>query len=148
MGNLILIVDDDEVDQFMLERALRGIGVLNPIRKLPDGNTALHYLNGDPPYHDRTCYPFPGVIFLDLKMPRLTGFEVLEWLKTHPTFKSIPTIVLSSSDLQSDIDKAYSLGANAYLVKPADVDDFRRVFATTGQFFVELAETPSPQALA
>ena len=150
MRQTILVIDDDPNDQFFIKRELTKLGPHVSVAFANDGEEALAYLKGESKFSDRNAFPLPSIMFLDLKMPRLSGFEVLQWLKSDPTFKSTPTIVLSSSDLQSDIDKAYQLGANAYLVKPADVEDFRRVFATTGQFFVELAETPSPspQALA
>jgi len=148
MRQTILVIDDDPNDQFFIKRELTKLGPYVNVTFANDGEEALAYLKGEGKFSDRNAFPLPSIMFLDLKMPRLSGFEVLGWLKSHPTFKSTPTIVLSSSDLQSDIDKAYGLGANAYLVKPADVEDFRRVFATTGQFFVELAETPSPSALA
>jgi len=148
MRDTILVIEDDPNDQFFIKRELTKLGPQINVIFANDGEQALSYLKGEDKFSDRKTHPIPAIIFLDLKMPRLTGFEVLAWLKTHDRFKATPTIVLSSSDLQSDIDKAYFLGANAYLVKPANVEDFRRVFAATGKFFVELAETPSLQPLA
>jgi len=148
MRETILVIEDDPNDQFFIKRELTKLGPQVNVTFATDGEQALAYLKGENQFADRNLFPIPSIIFLDLKMPRLTGFEVLAWLKSHDRFKPTPTIVLSSSDLQSDIDKAYMLGANAYLVKPANVEDFRTVFTTTGQFFVELAETPSTQALA
>ena len=148
MRQTILVIDDDPNDQFFIRRELTKLGSHVNVTFAGDGEEAIGYLKGEGKFSDRSAFPIPSIMFLDLKMPRLTGFEVLEWLKNHETLKATPTIVLSSSDLQNDIDKAYQLGANAYLVKPANVEDFRKVFATTGQFFVELAEIPSPQALA
>src|SRR5438046_1343472 len=102
----------------MLERALRGIGVLNPIRKLPDGNTALHYLNGDPPYHDRTSYPFPAVIFLDLKMPGVNGWDVLDWVSALNMKRNAKIFVHSQISTITDLQKMYALGADTFISKP------------------------------
>src|SRR4030095_9287135 len=89
------------------------------VRFVNDGQEALDYLQGKGQYADRSRFPLPTVIFLDIKMPRLNGFEVLKWLKEQETFKRIPVAMITSSQMQEDIDRVYELGASAYLVKPA-----------------------------
>src|SRR5688572_17552718 len=118
----ILVAEDLESDFFLLQRAFRRNNINNPIHWVQDGEEALHYLQGTGPYSDRIKYPFPELVVLDLKMPRKSGLEVLEWVKEHPEFRVIPTIVMSSSQLDEDVQKAYDLGANTYFLKPADFD--------------------------
>src|SRR5436305_9603343 len=104
MRQTILVIDDDPNDQFFINRELAKLGPNVHVTFANDGEEALAYLKAEDKFADRSAFPLPSIIFLDLKMPKLTGFEVLEWLKRHETLKATPTIVLSSSDLQSDID--------------------------------------------
>jgi CheY-like chemotaxis protein len=143
MRSTILVADDDPNDQFFIQRELAKVDTSITVKFVNDGEQAVAYLEKAVGLSDRTNFPAPTVIFIDLKMPRMNGFEVLAWLKAHPELKQIPTVVVSSSDAQRDIDEAYKLGANAYLVKPANVDDFRKLFRTTGEFFLEHAATPT-----
>lgn len=123
----ILIVEDDPNDLLFLQRALKKNGITNPVCTLPDGEEATAYLSGIGKYADRHQFPFPRVIILDLKMPRKSGLEVLEWLKEHPQYRVIPTIVLTSSKLNEDVARAYGLGANSYMVKPSSFDDLKHL---------------------
>ena len=117
---IVLLVEDDENDALLLQRALKKSGITNPVKWLRDGMEAVQYLEGEGDYFDRKQYLFPKVIILDLKMPRMSGMELLRYLQDHPKVKVIPTIVLSSSRLAQDIEAAYSLGAQTYFVKPTD----------------------------
>jgi CheY-like chemotaxis protein len=119
----ILIVEDNENDALLLKRALQRNRVTNPIHVAPDGVEALKYLRGEPPYEDRQAYPFPSVIYTDLKMPRMDGFEVLNYLKNHPDCAVIPVIVMTASNQDRDIKQAYELGANSYIVKPNTLEE-------------------------
>src|SRR4051812_34493295 len=123
----ILIVEDNDNDALLLKKALQRNQVTNPIHVVPDGVEALKYLGGEPPYQDRQAYPFPSVIYTDLKMPRMDGFEVLEHLKNHPDCAVIPVIVMTASDQDEDIKKAYGLGANSYIVKPHTLDELTEI---------------------
>lgn len=114
----ILIVDDDESDRYFLERSLRKAHGDLRIQSVEDGEEAIHYLNGDRKFSDREKYPFPIFIFIDLKMPRLNGFDVLQHLKKNPQWAIIPTLVYSGSSDEDDVKKAFLLGACAYHVKP------------------------------
>jgi CheY-like chemotaxis protein len=118
----ILIAEDDENDAFILKRALRTAGFDNPFHICPDGLDVVRYLKGEPPYQDRQKHPFPRVLITDLKMPQMDGFELLIWLQNHPECNLIPRLVLSASQQQADIVRAYQLGVNSYLVKPATYD--------------------------
>jgi CheY-like chemotaxis protein len=132
---LILIADDDENDVLILTRALKKIGIGNPVRAVEDGVEAIAYLKGEGKYQDRTAFPLPGLIITDLKMPKVNGFEFLQWQKTQPTFSAIPSIVLSGSALRADITRAYELRANCYLQKPGTAAEFERMLQVLFDFW-------------
>lgn len=132
----ILVIEDDPNDIFLLQRALKKNNIVNPVQILPDGLEALAYLGGNGKYADRTTYPFPRFIIMDLKMPRMTGLEVLEWLKKNPQFQVIPTLVLTSSRLEQDISRAYQLGANSYMVKPSNFSDLQEMIRRTYDYWM------------
>jgi CheY-like chemotaxis protein len=115
---LILLVEDHEVDVFLLRRALNKAAVTNPIFVVSDGQDAIEYLEGAGAYADRKTYPLPALLVTDLKMPRMDGFDVLAWLQSHAAFDALPTVVLSGSGLEEDVLKAKGLGADDYRVKP------------------------------
>jgi len=116
----ILLVEDDEVDIELLRRAFRDARIANPLIEVKDGRAALHYLSGDDAYADRARYPIPFLILLDLRLPRLSGFEVLEWIRDQPDLAELIVVVLTTSDHVPDATKAHKLGANSYLVKPGN----------------------------
>jgi CheY-like chemotaxis protein len=121
---MILVVEDDPDDRDLLARAFRKAGVAMPLRFAVDGDEAVAYLGsavGDQP---ESC---PAVILLDLKLPRRSGLEVLEWIKAHPVLRRVPVIILTSSRESVDLRRAYDLGANSYLVKPARSEDLLRM---------------------
>jgi CheY-like chemotaxis protein len=114
----VLLVEDNDDDIFFMRRAFRNAAIVNPMIVLQDGQTAIDYLSGIGPYANRLDHPLPGLVLLDIKLPCRTGFEVLHWIRTDPRNKSMIVIVLTSSNETIDIDAAYRLGANSYLVKP------------------------------
>ena len=115
---LILIAEDNQTDMFFLKRLIEKDGWMNPVVFVSDGQEVVDYLSGFPPYDNRWAYPLPGLIILDIKMPRMDGFAVLEWISTKPGLGQIPVVALSSSPLDTDILKARQLGARDYVVKP------------------------------
>lgn len=117
----VLYTEDDDNDAYLMQHAFRRQGVRHPLAIVRDGRQAIDYLSGEAPFSDREIHPLPAVLLLDLNLPRLTGFEVLEWVRGNPQFAHLRTAVLSSSNHKKDMDRAYALGANAYFVKPADV---------------------------
>jgi len=135
----VLIAEDSEDDVFILQTALRRAGITNPTQICRNGKEVIDYLKGEGPYSDREKHPFPRVLFIDLKMPVLTGFDVLRWLKGHPDCGVIPTIVLTSSNHARDIEEAYRLGANAYLVKPGRLDEFEKLLSLANSFWTACA---------
>ena len=125
--SIILAAEDEESDAFFLGMALKKAGVRHQLVIARDGQEAVEYLNGDGVYSDRAKYPLPKLLLLDLKMPRMSGFGVLAWLATHPDFKNLPAVVLSSSAQLTDIEKARELGASDYCVKPNNLKELTRL---------------------
>jgi CheY-like chemotaxis protein len=123
----ILLVEDEENDATLMQRALLKNDIRNPVQWVRDGIEAISYLNGEGEFADRQKHPFPEVLILDLKMPRMGGLELLAWIREHPEFRVIPTLVLSSSRQDPDIEKAYNLGANTYLIKPSSFDELAKL---------------------
>jgi CheY-like chemotaxis protein len=114
----ILLVEDNRDDVFLMERALQGARIVNPVIVVETGQEAMDYLSGAGRFADRERYPMPAVVFLDLKLPFAYGHEVLGWIRRQRQFESLIVIVLTSSNEASDLSRCYSLGANSYLVKP------------------------------
>src|SRR2546429_9427871 len=118
----ILLVEDSEDDILLLERALRNARLANPLKVVKDGEEAIKYLSGDSAYADRTRYPFPFLILLDLRLPRLSGFEVLAWIRDQPDFAELIIVVITNSDDVPDVSTAREMGANSYLGKPGSFE--------------------------
>jgi CheY-like chemotaxis protein len=131
----VLLVEDDLNDIFLVKRAFKRAEIPNPLEVVTDGDEAVQYLIGEGKYSDRQLHPMPQLIVMDLKMPGRSGLEVLEWLKKDSTLKRIPVIILSFSDLPSDINRAYELGANAYMVKPVDFQAVEDLFLSITRYW-------------
>ena len=123
----ILLVEDNEDDVFALRRAIKKAGVVNPLRVATNGQEAVDYLaaTADPGNHVQ--HPLPFLVLLDLKLPYRDGFEVLEWIRTQPHLAKVVVVMLTGSDERRDHQRAYSLGARSYLVKPALAEDIKRL---------------------
>ena len=119
---VLLVAEDDENDALLLERALRRADSAFHMVRVSDGEELVGYLQRRPPYDDRSAHPEPHLVLLDLKMPRMDGFDVLQWRRDTEHACLLPVIVFSSSTLERDIRKAYALGANSYVVKPMRSD--------------------------
>ena len=119
----ILLVDDSENDTFLFRVASEKAMLRNPLQEVHDGEQAVGYLSGTPPFNDRTKYPLPILMLLDLKMPKKSGFEVLSWLRSESELRRLPVFILSASLRKEDVDRAFDLGASAFLVKPSTLDD-------------------------
>ncbi len=138
---IILAVDDDQNDLLFLKAAFKFIGASANIRTVNGGLEAVAYLNGEGEYGDRERYPCPDFILTDLKMPGFDGFEVLEFLRKSPEFATIRAVVLSGSQDDDDIRKAYWLGASGYLMKPGSPVELRTIVKTLHDFWL-LCERP------
>jgi len=120
----ILLVEDDENDVYFMRRAFKAAGLTNPLQVVSNGEVAINYLKGLDEFSDRTLYPLPQFIFLDLKMPVMGGFDVLQWIKNNSAIQ-IPVSVLSSSPEDQDMRRARELGAACYLIKPPTPEKLR-----------------------
>ena len=114
----VLLVEDTDDDVVFLKRALQDAGIHNPLRVVQDGQEALDYMEGTGAYADRNLYPLPFLVLLDLKLPQVMGLEVLKWIRDRPAFEGILIVVLTTSQHDKDIETAYRLGGNCYLIKP------------------------------
>ena len=120
---VILLVDDNPHDVILIRLAFRKVGIIDTIHLVKDGAEAMRYINGDEKYADRRIYPRPTLVLLDLKMPGANGFEVLKWVRSQEAFESLVVVVMSGSRDDADIQRAYDLGANSYLIKPTKFED-------------------------
>jgi CheY-like chemotaxis protein len=145
MNQTILLVEDEENDVFFMKRAAKKNGILNPLQVAHDGQEAIDYLGGIGAYADRARFPLPGLVLLDLKLPRVMGFDVLKWIRKQAELQGLVVIVLTSSNLGSDIDMAYRLGANSYLVKPSP-DKLSEMIGTIKPYWFDLNE-PAAECL-
>ena len=139
---VILLAEDDPNDVLLIQRAFQRSLVANPMQVVRDGEEVLAYLKGEDPYSDRERHPLPVLMLMDLKMPRKTGLEVLEWVRQQPGLKRLPIIVLTSSNQSPDINRAYELGANSYLVKPAGFDSLLELVKNLDMYWLILNEKP------
>jgi CheY-like chemotaxis protein len=123
----ILAAEDEESGRMILELAFQKARLPCPLVIVNDGQEAVDYLGGKGLYTDRASHPLPALVVLDLKMPRMNGFDVLAWLAERPGLKEIPVVVLSSSADELDMNKARQLGARAYFVKPYKLDELIKI---------------------
>ncbi len=136
----ILIVEDNRDDALLIQRALRRANLINPLQVVANGEQAIGYLKGDGPYADRSSYPLPELVMLDLQMPRVSGLEVLKWIREQSEFSLLPVVILTSSDQAPDARRAYELGANSYLIKPGNFEELARLARRLGASWLLVKE--------
>ena len=139
---LILLVEDREDDVIMLRRSFQKAGITNPMQVVRDGEEAIYYLSGTEKFSDRVEFPLPELILLDLKMPKLDGFEVLRWIRSQRSFSGVRVVVLTSSESIKDVNLAYSLGANSFLVKATNFSDFVELSGFIADYWFVLSKVP------
>lgn len=140
---VILLVEDREDDILLVRKAFERGAIHNPLHVVRDGEEALHYLAGEGPYSNRAEYPLPDLILLDLKLPKVDGFDVVRWIRRQPGFSKIPVVVLTSSDAIRDVNRAYALGANSFLVKPLDFENFIETAKSLRKYWLTLNKRPT-----
>ena len=139
---VILLAEDREDEVMLIRRAFAKSKLLNPLFVVSDGDEAIAYLQGEGKYANRDEYPLPSLLLLDLKMPRKGGFEVLEWIRKQPTLSALRVIVLTTSDEIRDVNQAYKMGANSFLVKPVDFAAFVEVSRALKGYWLWMSEEP------
>lgn len=140
----VLLAEDDENDVFFFERAYRRSGCKAPLHVVRDGEDAVEYLSGSGRYADRQSHPLPNLLVLDLNMPRRNGLEVLRWIRSQPAFGRLIVVVFTSSSAQTDLTTAYELGANSYLLKPAEPEKSATLVAQLLGYWVGSNQIPLP----
>ncbi len=138
----ILLIEDDENDVQFLKRALRSRDIKNRIRSVADGEEALDYIFHRGQYSDVNLYPMPGLVLLDLNIPKLDGVDILRIVKKDSRLKTIPIIVLSTSSQKEDIRNCYKVGVNSYVVKPTDFGEFKRVIGDLANYWLSMNRLP------
>jgi len=121
---VILLAEDREDDIFLIRKALDRGNIHNPLQIVRNGLEVISYMKGEGKFSNRAEYPLPDLLLLDLKMPMVDGFDVLRWIQQQPTLRALRTVVLTSSDHINDVNLAYHLGANSYLVKPHEFEQY------------------------
>ena len=139
---LILVVDDLEEDTFLIRTSLEKANVDCTFQAVRSGEEAISYLKGEGKYRDRQEFPLPDLILLDLKMIGMDGFEVLEWIRQHPTLRTLRVVVLTSSDQMQDVNRAYEFGANSFLVKPLDFKNYVQLGQFLNGYWLKLDRGP------
>lgn len=151
MSGTLLLVEDSPDDVVFVRRALAKAGVRTELRAVDDGQEAIDYLTGTNEYAVRREHPLPQLILLDLKLPLVSGFEVLRWIRAQPELVGVVVVVLTSSDHPSDIRESYALGANLYLSKPANPSDLTALMRdVANRWFPQdvAARTAQPERVA
>ncbi len=143
---VILLADDDPDDRILTIRALKQHRLSNNIHTVEDGEQLMQYLRREGPYADPEASPRPGLILLDLNMPRKDGREALQEIKSDPSLRAIPVIVLTTSEAEQDILRSYDLGVNAFVTKPVTFDELARAVRVITDFWFELVRLPRVNA--
>lgn len=139
----VLLVEDNPDDAELIAHAFKKAEVVNPLIVVDDGDKAIDYFHGRSAFADRTEFPLPGLVLLDLKLPRRSGFEVLEAIRANRPTRNTPVVVLTSSNQANDIERAYELGANSYLVKPIGRDSLITMVRSLDAFWFRLNQAPA-----
>jgi CheY-like chemotaxis protein len=142
----VLLVDDREEDVMLIRRAFTQARVLNPVQVAWSGEEAMAYLSGSGKYANRAEFPLPGLVLLDIKMPGIDGFEVLRWIRQVSPYPTLRVVMLTSSELMRDVNTAYELGANSFLVKPLDFERFVEISQALSGYWLWMDRVPSPPA--
>ena len=143
MNRPILVVEDNDDDLFFLKRALNKAGVQRALRSVTTGQMAINYFQGVGNFSDRSLNPLPCIVLLDLKLPEVPGLEVLKWIRSRDEYRTIPVIILTSSSQDSDVDTAYRLGANSFLVKPPNIERLVEVVRVFNHYWLNLNRPPT-----
>ena len=142
----VLLVEDEQSDIFIMQRAWKKADFENPLQIVTDGRQALEYLSGEGNFADREKFPLPCLMLLDIKLPYMSGLQVVKWLREEGPSKNIPAVFLTSSSSDMDIEQAYSYGGNAYLVKPPTPEKLQQMLLDLKNFWMKHNHFP-PECL-
>lgn len=140
---IVLLVDDREDDVVLTEQAFARATVPNQLIAVRDGAEAIAYLQGEGRFVNRAEFPLPDLLLLDINMPKVDGFDVLKWVRSNPELSNLRVVMLTTSDQMNDIDKAYSLGVNSYVVKPVKFNSFVELIGFLLRFWFENSRAPN-----
>lgn len=140
--HIILLVEDSDEDYYATDRAFKKAGVANGVLRCADGEEALDFLYNKGDYSDKEKYPTPNLILLDLNLPKKDGREVLQVIKKDPNLNEIPVVVLTTSSDERDIERCYTAGANSYVQKPVDLDNFIEAVQRLKDYWFEIVILP------
>ncbi len=140
---VILIGEDRDDDVLLIRHSLKRAHVFNPIQVVGNGEEVIAYLKGEGKFANRDEFPLPTLLLLDLKMPRTDGFQVLQWIRRQTTLKALRVIVLTSSADIRDVNRAYQLGANSFLVKPMDFENFVEMGKFLNDYWLRTDQEPA-----
>ena len=139
----IMLADDDQDYPRLVQEAFKELGIPNEVRTVENGEELLDYLLRRGKYQDPKDSPRPGLIFLDLNMPKKNGFQALQEIRSNPNVRQIPVIMLTISNFQSDIQHSYTLGANSFVTKPFEFDDLVKALRHFQQYWFETVQLPT-----
>ena len=139
----IMLADDDETEAFLTTRAFEQAGIQNRLIVVSNGQAAIEYLAGKDHFANREAHPLPCLLLLDQKLPDRSGLEVLEWVRSQSSVCTLPVLVLSASDSDGDVQAAYLVGANGYLVKPTKFDDMLAMARAIKEYWLTVNRGPS-----
>ena len=141
--SVILIAEDRDDDILLIRRSLNQAHVFNPLQIVGNGEEVIAYLSGEGKFANRDEFPLPSLLLLDLKMPRMDGFQVLQWIRRQTSLKALRVIVLTSSADIRDVNLAYQLGANSFLVKPMDFENFVEIGKFLNDYWLRADQEPA-----
>jgi CheY-like chemotaxis protein len=144
----ILQVEDEAHDVFLLQHAFNQAGITNPVQVATDGQMAIDYLCGLGKFADRGRFPLPGLVLLDLKLPRRSGREVLEWIRSQPCLGKLIVIVFTSGQYVGDVSLAYELGANSFIIKPVNFSQYVEIARLLQGWWLRYNQFPPANELA
>jgi CheY-like chemotaxis protein len=140
--SVILLAEDRDDDIHLIRKAFARAYVTSPLHIVKDGEETVAYLKGEGKYSNRAEYPLPDLLLLDLKMPRMDGFEVLKWIRQQPELSTLRVVVLTSSEDMRDVNVAYKLGANSFMVKPMDFQNFVEMSKFLSGYWLRMSKAP------
>jgi len=140
--SVILLAEDEEDYVLLIKKAFEQAEILNPLHVVSTGLEMMAYLKGDGKYSNRDEYPLPDLLLLDIKLPGFTGLEILGWIRSHPGLAGLRVVILTSSEDVKDVNDAYRLGANSFLMKPYDFSDLVFLAKTLQTYWLQLSKCP------